>query len=610
MASRASQPVQQVTISRWRINVVLIVIVLLTARIGVQLADVQLVRHTELRDRARAEIDQTIPIQPNRGVIRDRKGNVLALDVSFQSLFVMPQLVKQEDAPKLSLTLSALLGVPSPEILDKLTDQTYQWRSIKRWIDPVLAERISVMKEREPEQWEGLQFIYEPRRVYPQDSFAAHVIGAVNFEGDGISGVEGYYDTILKGSTGVITAEVDAARNPIWIAPQESTPASDGYDLELTIDPLIQHLIEDELKKAIDDHDADGGSIIVLDVKTGAIRGMSSFPTFNPNRYNEYPAEMYNVNPAIGSLYEPGSTFKIATVAIGLETGSFTTGTTVDDPGTVYREGWSLSNWDSGGHGPITPAQVLYYSSNVGALHLNELTGIEKFYAAVKAFGYGEPTGVDMAGEEAGIVRDPKAPDFSSLNFNTNSYGQGIAVTPLQQVRMVAMIGNDGVMMRPYIVQKRCHGDVCEETQPEVVGHPVSPEVARTVRSMLVDSANHYAPVVWAAQTGDYGDAWLVPGYRVAAKTGTSTVPDGRGGFEDWTIGSVLGLAPADQPRYAILVKIDHPKDDIWGVATAIPVYQTLAEKLMRYERIAPNPEFYSPGQQEITANAGEGEQP
>ena len=287
---------QQVTISRWRINAVLIVIVLLTARIGVQLADVQLVRHTELRDRARAEIDQTIPIQPNRGVIRDRKGNVLALDVSFQSLFVMPELIKPEDAPKLSLTLAALLGVPSPEILEKLTDRTYQWRSIKRWIDPVLAERISVLKEREPEQWEGLQFIYEPRRVYPQDSFAAHVIGAVNFEGNGISGVEGYYDTELKGSTGVITAEVDAARNPIWIAPQESTPASDGYDLELTLDPLIQHLIEDELKKSIDAHDADGGSIIVLDVKTGAIRGMASFPTFNPNRYNEYAPEMYNVN--------------------------------------------------------------------------------------------------------------------------------------------------------------------------------------------------------------------------------------------------------------------------------------------------------------------------
>ena len=256
---------------------------------------------------------------------------------------------------------------------------------------------------------------------------------------------------------------------------------------------------------------------------------------------------------------------------------------------------------------------MLYYSSNVGALQLNELTGIEKFYKAVQAFGYGQPTGVDMAGEEAGIVRDPKAPDFSSLNFNTNSYGQGIAVTPLQQVRMAAMIGNDGVMMRPYIVQKRCHGEQCVETEPEVVGHPVSPEVARTVRSMLVDSANHYAPVVWAERTGDYGDAWLVPGYRVAAKTGTSTVPDGNGGFEDRTIGSVVGLAPADQPRYAILVKIDHPKDDIWGVATAIPVYQTLAEKLMRYERIAPNPEFYSPGQQEITAEGAdenEGEEP
>jgi len=240
---------------------------------------------------------------------------------------------------------------------------------------------------------------------------------------------------------------------------------------------------------------------------------------------------------------------------------------------------------------------VLYYSSNVGALQLNEITGPDKFYAMVGAFGYGKPTGVDIAGEEAGIVNDPKAPDFSPIVLDTNAYGQGIAVTPLQQVRMVAAVGNDGKLMQPYVVQKRCHGDVCETTQPKQVGQPIEPGVAWTIRRMLVNSANHYAPVVWGPITGSYADTWLVPCYPVCAKTGTSSIPDGHGGYGDGTIGSVVGLAPADNARYAILVKIDRPKDDIWGVSTAIPVYQAIAEQLLRYERIAPDATLIGPGQ-------------
>jgi cell division protein FtsI (penicillin-binding protein 3) len=610
MAARSTQPSQSVVISRWRLNAVLVIAALLLGRVGIQLADIQLVRGGELRDRARSEIDQRILVPSQRGTIRDSKGNVLALNVQFRSLYVQPHLVSEKDAPKLALVLSGLLGMPGTDIQERLTNQDYQWRTLKRWLPPDIAERVALLMEQDPDTWQGLQFVWEPRRVYPQDSFAAQALGAVNLEGVGISGVEGYYDNVLKGSTGVITAEVDAASKPIWIAPQESTPASDGYDLDLTLDPYIQHVVETELKAAVDAHNADAAQIVVLDVKTGAVRAMASYPTFDPNRYGDYPPEMYNRNPAISSLYEPGSTFKVATISIGLDAGAFTTETEVDDPGTIYREGWSLSNWNSGGNGMITPAKVLYFSSNVGAIQFNEMTGIDQFYKKVAELGYGKPTGIDLAGEEAGLVRDPKAPDFSPLNFDTNAYGQGIAVTPLQQVRMMATIGNDGVLMKPYIVQRVCRGTDCAETKPEVVGHPIKAEVARTVRSMLIDSANHYAPVVWAERTGDLSDTWLVPGYKVAAKTGTSTVPNGQGGFEDWTIGSVLGLIPAEQPRYALLVKIDNPKDDIWGVSTAVPVYQTLAEKIVRYERIAPNPDLFGPGQRPETALQEDEEQP
>jgi cell division protein FtsI (penicillin-binding protein 3) len=590
MATRSVQSSRPVTISRWRINATLLLAMLIIGRVVIQLGNIQIVQHDYLSGKARDEIDRQVTIQPSRGVVRDRMGNVLALDVDRESLYVNPSLINQKSAPKLALVLAGLLDLPANEIQAKLEDREHYSR-IARWLEPDIAGRITSLKQQEPEVWDGIDLVPEPRRIYPQGSYAAHTIGAVNYEGVGISGVEGYYDTELKGITGTITAEWDAGSNPIWITPPQTQPASDGADIELTLDPLVQHVIESELKAAVDQHDADGGSIIVLDVKTGAIRGMASYPTFDPNRYTDYKPDEYNLNPAIGKLYEPGSTFKILTMAAGLQTHSFTPETQVDDPGVIDRYGWPLANWDSGGHGMITPADVLYYSSNVGALQFNEITGPEKFYKMVEAFGYGKPTGIDIAGESDGIVKYPTAADWSPLDLDTNAFGQAIAVTPLQQVRMVAAVGNDGKLMRPYVVQKHCHADNCVETKPQQVGQPISTEVAATIRQMLIRSANHYVNTVQP------DDLWLVPGYAVGAKTGTSSIPDGHGGYGDGTIGSVVGLAPAENARYAILVKIDHPKDDIWGVATALPVYQSIAAQLLRYERIAPDLSMVGPNQ-------------
>jgi cell division protein FtsI (penicillin-binding protein 3) len=480
--------------------------------------------------------------------------------------------------------LSTLLDMPAAEIQARLEDREHYSR-IARWLRPEIAERIVALDE------PGLELVPEPRRIYPQGDYAAHTIGAVNYEGVGISGVEGYYDTQLRGITGTIQAEWDGGNNPIWIRPPQTMPASNGVDLDLTIDPLIQHVIETELKEAVESHDADGGTIIVMEVKTGAIRGIASYPTFDPNRYTDYEPEEYNLNPAIARLYEPGSTFKILTVAAGLETGAFTADTLVNDTGVINRYGIPISNFDANGHGMITPADVLYYSSNVGALLLNEMTGAERFYKMVDAFGYGKLTGIDLAGESEGLYRKPDSPDWGPLDLDTNAFGQSIAVTPLQQVRMVAAVANDGKLMRPYIVERQCHAGNCVETQPQQVGQPISAEVARQLREMIQRSGNGYVNAVKP------DDLWLVPGYAVGAKTGTSSVPNGRGGYENWTIGSVLGLAPVDNPRYAVLVKIDHPKDDIWGVRTALLPYRNVVAQLLRYERIAPDPAKVGPNQ-------------
>lgn len=581
-----------VRLPRWRMQVLFVVTLLIAIRVVARLVEVQVVRQAQLATMARREIDQQIVIQPSRGTITDRMGNVLAMDVDRESLWVIPSLIDQTRVPRLALTLAAMIGHDSQELLTAMSDTNRYWVRVARWLEPEVADRVRGLEEA------GLRLVYEPRRVYPQNEFAAQIVGAVNNNGDGLSGVELFYNTELQGITGTLRAEFDGASNPIAIGPQEVEPAHNGADLTLTIDPLIQHVIEQELAKAVQAHTADGGTIIVLDPKTGAIRGMASLPNFNPNNYGDYAPEIYNRNPAVSSLYEPGSTFKIITVAAGLQSRAFSADTAVVDNGSITRYGQQFHNWNYGGNGAITPDKVIYYSSNVGALQLNELTGPEAFFRTVKAFGFGQPTGIDVAGEEMGIVNSPDKPNYNELTLISNAFGQSISVTPLQMVRAVAAVANDGVLMKPYMVEKRCDSETCSQIEPQSVGQVLNPGVAWTIRRMLVNSANHYAPVVWAATTGSFADQWLVPGYQVGAKTGTASIPLPEGGYDpNFTIGSVVGFAPAEDARFAIIVKIDRPKDDIWGVSTAVPVYYKVVDQLLRYARVQPDPTLRSPGQ-------------
>ncbi|GIV86740.1 MAG: peptidoglycan glycosyltransferase [Chloroflexus sp.] len=576
---------------RWRLQVLLASCFLITIIIAVRLVDLQVVRSNDLARKARLEIETPTLLAPRRGQISDASGTVLAMDVERQSLFAVPPQVPAARKAEIAVLIAGLTDQPADQILSALRSDR-QWVRLARWLEPEVAAQIAEL------ELPGLWLVYEPMRFYPQGISAAQIVGALNLNGEGVSGIEAYYDQLLRGTEGRIEGEFDPNRNPIATSLARTLPPQDGADLQLTIDPFIQQVAERELQKAIDDQNADGGTIIVLDPRSGAILAMANWPFFDPNRWQEYPPEVYGRNPAIGTIYEPGSTFKMVTAAAALSSGVVTTTTTVDDPGWVVRYGQTLRNFDAAPHGPLTLAGMIYYSSNVAALQFNELVGPETFYRVLTRFGFGQPTGVDLAGEESGIVNFYGSAGYNPLTFLTNAYGQGISVTPLQLVQAAGAIANDGVMMRPYVVQQICRNNECVRTEPQVVARPVTPDVARAVREMMVESANHYAPVIWGPRTGNWSDQWLVPGYRVGAKTGTASIPLPGGGYDPvYTIGSVLGIAPVDEPRFVVLVKIDRPKKDTLGVLTAIPVYYNVVEQLLRYAHIPPDRSLVSPGQ-------------
>lgn len=582
-------------ISRARINIIMLVSVLMSVLTVRQLVTIQVYKRAgdrNLTERAQQELSLHVVLQPRRGTIYDRNGAALAMNVYRDSLYVEPPRV--EEPEKLAIVLAPLLGQDVEAVLGKLSNKEREWDRLARWLMPEVAEKIKTLGP-EGALPAGLHLIPEAQRAYPQGAFAARIVGVANYEGDGISGIEGFYNQEVKGITGTLQAEQDAAQRPIWIAPQRLVEPQDGAHLTLTIDSTVQHIVEDALAEGVQKHNADGGSVLVMDPNTGEVLGMASWPSFDPNHYVDVDPELYNHNAAVTDVYEPGSTFKVVLTAIGLQTGAFTANSTVDDPGCVERYGWSLCNWDQSGHGAATPGTMLYYSSNVAALQFAEIIGRDNFYKYVRLFGYGQPTGIDLAGEGGGIVNWPIGDDWSDLTLDTNAYGQSISVTPIQHLTAISAIANGGTLMQPHVVKQICKGTQCEDIAPRPIRRIVDQGVTDEIRTMLVENSLNYAPVVWGPLTGSYAKMPLVPGYRVTAKTGTSQIPLDGGYDANGTIGSVVGWAPAEHPRIAVLVKVDRPKDDQWGLNTAIPIYQKVVSELMTYYRMPPNPDLIDP---------------
>ncbi len=417
-----------------------------------------------------------------------------------------------------------------------------------------------------PEEW----------RYYPEDRLASHVLGYVNVDAEGQYGIEGYWDEYLKGEPGVLLGERGSWGDIIDVGIESQ--AKDGEDLYLTIDRIIQNKIYEELREAVQKYRAKKGTIIITNPDTGEIMAMASYPDFNPNLYyRTKEVERFN-NPAIAEVYEPGSVFKIVTMAAGVDTGKVESETKNFFKKCVDVGIETICTSTGKAYGTETMTEVLENSDNVGMVWVAEQVGGKNFYNYIRDFGFGTYTEIDMNTEVKGELLPLS--EWREINRATMAFGQGIAVTPLQMVQAISAIANGGELMQPYIVEKRIDFEGNEDiAEGKIVRQVVSRETSETIKEMMVSVVDN-----------GFGRKARVEGYRIAGKTGTAEVPvSGRGYSEDINIVSFGGFAPADDPKFAMLIKLDQPEGAPWSSDTVAPLFGELSEWLLHHLQIPPS---------------------
>uniref|UniRef100_A0A7C1FXY7 Penicillin-binding protein 2 n=1 Tax=Thermomicrobium roseum TaxID=500 RepID=A0A7C1FXY7_THERO len=572
-------------LSARRLRVLLAAFVLFSGAVSYRVVSFAVLQGPVLAQRAEAFRYREDIVPAHRGDILDARGRVLATDIPADRVSAIVRQV--EDPHRTAQLLAPLIGRSAEDIEAALTQPGREWVVLQRQLDPEVSAQIRAL------ELPGIVLDPEPKRAYPMGDFASQVLGFVNWEYRGAYGLEAAYDSVVGGIPGQLVGERDLAGNVIALGQSSWNPPKDGATLVLTIDSAVQYIAESVLDRTIQEQRAAGGTIIIMDVRTGAILAMANRPSFDPNRFTAVSDPALFVNPSVSATYEPGSTFKVITMALGLDAGVVTPQTVVD--GGAYRElpdGTRIYNALLQEFGPETMTEVLIHSSNVGAMEVVDRLGPERFYDGVERFGFGQPTGVDLPGEVEGIVNRPGTAGWSLTTFYTNAFGQGIAVTPLQLVTAVSAIANGGVLMRPYIVQEIRDGQRIQVTQPTPVRRVIREETARTLSEMLAEVMDSYST------------RFRIPGYRIAAKTGTAEIP-GPHGYERGegaTIASVIGYGPVENPRFCVLVKIDRPKGSPWGERAAGPAFAEVFRQLLLLYGIPPS--------QPVNSVTGEGGRP
>lgn len=468
-------------------------------------------------------------------------------------------------------TLASILEVDQVELLAKLSKPKDAYEVIKKKVEDGLANQIRDMKLK------GIHFQEETYRFYPEKNIGANILGFVGIKDDkrvGQYGLEGYFEDVLRGTSGELKSERDLTGH--WIASTERTyqPAQDGADIILTIDRIVQYQACTALNEGIKTYEADSGALIIMNPYTGKILAMCSYPDFDPNEYNKVEnIKAYN-NTAIFEAYEPGSIFKPITMSAALDQNAVTPDTTYNDTGEVKFERFTIRNSDKKAHGITNMVTVLDQSLNVGMIFVVQQVGTPAFKRYLQNYGFGEQTGITLKTEVGGNLASlEKKADIYAF---TASFGQGITVTPLQMVQGFAAIANGGYLIKPYIVDEIDYGDRKEKFETKVIRKVIDENTSVLLSGMLASVIKY-----------GHGQKAQVPGYTIAGKTGTAQIADlESGGYSKKTNHSFIGYGPIDSPAFVMLVKLENPKRGSYAESTAAPIFGRVAAFLLKYLKV------------------------
>lgn len=503
--------------------------------------------------KAESQIQANGLLEPRRGNIyfTDKNNNLIpaAVNKPYPVIFAVPKEVK--DAEFAAKTISEILNLDNEKVKKLLSKPGDLYELLVAKATP---EEVSKIKDA---KLDGIYTDIQDFRFYPFGDLASHVLGFVGPSEDGEFsgryGVESKFNDYLTGKPGKI--ENEKLIEPI-----------NGQDIVLTIDRNIQSRAEEILKDLIEKHAAVSGTVIIEEPKTGKILALGNYPTFDPNNYSKFKIGFF-LNPAAQAVYEPGSIFKVLTMSAGIDSGKITPETKFNDTGSVTYNGRTIKNWDLKANGIVTMTQVIEKSINTGAVFAERKTGHDIFYNYLLNFGIEDVTNIELPGELTGSLKNLRG-DSRDINFATASFGQGVSITPLALIKAISAVANDGVLMRSYIIEGT-------KAQPEK--RIISSETARQVTKMMVSA-------VYKAQIAQ------IPNYEIAGKTGTAYVPDFiNGGYSEEVIHTYVGFAPATNPRFTILIKIDKPQDARLAGLTVVPAFRELTEFMLNYYNIPPD---------------------
>lgn len=552
-----------------RLFVLFIIFLIVSLTLIARLAWIQIVQADELYERAWEQWNRSIPAQSPRGAIYDRNQELVAGSSTVETIVAIPPRI--EDPHRTAEALASVLEMSKENIEDMLTMERAAVY-LKRKVDDEMAQEVREM------ELEGITFTPEGNRVYPRGNLASQILGVVGID-QGWSGLELYYEEELQGSEGQMYFPSDARGEQIPHEIKRFVPPRSGLDLHLTVDETIQHILERELSRAMVEHEARRVMGIAVNPQTGEVLAASSKPDFDPENYSEYEPRNWSLAPVTDS-FEPGSTLKLVTLAAAIEEGIYDMEEDFYCKGYKEVAGSRISCWTRDGHGDIDFLEAVQGSCNPAFITLGEKLGKERLFNYLDGFGFGEKSGIDYPGEGEGLIFHPD--NIGPVELATSSFGQGVSVTPLQQVMAVSAMANGGYLMEPYLVKeiRDEEGDLIKESEPTVKRQVISEQNSQLMKEIMES----------VVEEGSGVNAYM-EGYRVAGKTGTAQKvgPEGTYLSGDFIL-SFIGFAPVEDPQVLIYVAVDGSlRGSQWGGQVSAPLFRRIMEDVLSYKEIYPD---------------------